>query len=93
MSIPETVLKMCEYLQDKNALEDFKKKHSGNFTLTYFKGLGEADPQELGQMIIAPETRLLQKVTVDDVKEADKIIVCLCDEKKKPYVVVEFQGK
>lgn len=27
-----------EYLQDKKALEEFKKKHTGNFTLSYFKG-------------------------------------------------------
>ena len=26
-------------------------------------------------------------------KAADKVIVCLCDEAKKPYVVVEFVGK
>ena len=25
--------------------------------------------------------------------EDDKMIVCLCDEEKKPYVVVEFQKK
>lgn len=36
--------------------------------------VGEADPEELGQMIMNPETRLLQKVTVEDIQEADKII-------------------
>ena len=62
-----------EYLQDKTALEEFRKTHQ-NFQLTYFKGLGEADPEELGKMIINPETRLLQQVKVDDIEEANKII-------------------
>lgn len=73
-----------EYLQDKSALEDFKEKHTGNFTLSYFKGLGEADPEELGQMIMNPETRLLQKVTVEDVQEADKIIKDLMGKDSMP---------
>lgn len=73
-----------EYLQDKKALEEFKKKHTGNFTLSYFKGLGEADPEELGQMIMNPETRLLQKVTIDDIQSADKIIKDLMGKDSMP---------
>lgn len=72
-----------QYLQDKPALEEFRKTHN-SFTLSYFKGLGEADPQELGQMIMNPETRLLQKVTVEDVQEADKIIKDLMGKDSMP---------
>ena len=73
-----------EYLQDKAALEEFKRKHTGAFTLTYFKGLGEADPKELGQMIIDPKTRLLQQVTVEDVDAANKIISDLMGKDSLP---------
>lgn len=61
------------YLQDKQELDKFSKSHK-EFTLTYFKGLGEASPQELGNMIIDPSARKLAKVTVADAQAADKII-------------------
>ena len=63
-----------QYIDNKKALEEFKKTHKGKFTLTYFKGLGEASPQELGTMIMDPATRNLQKVEVDDIGLFDKVI-------------------
>lgn len=62
-----------QYIQDKKALEAFRKKNK-NFTLTYFKGLGEASPEELGQMIMDPKTRNLELVSVENVKKAEKIL-------------------
>ena len=63
-----------QYIDNKKALEEFRKTHKGKFTLTYFKGLGEASPQELGAMIMDPATRNLQKVEVDDIGLFDKVI-------------------
>ena len=60
-----------KYLSDKKELEAFKKEHSGNFTLTYFKGLGEASPEELGWMIMNPATRKIRKVEVADIGVAE----------------------
>lgn len=65
--------KQYKYLDDKKALEDFKKDHK-DFTLTYFKGLGEASPEELGGMIMNPKTRNIQQITVEDMGLAEKII-------------------
>lgn len=62
-----------QYLDNKKALDNFKKTHTG-FTLTYFKGLGEASPEELGAMIMDPETRNIQKVEVENIEEFDKMI-------------------
>lgn len=62
-----------KYLSDKRELEEFKKKHA-NFTLSYFKGLGEASPQELGWMIMNPETRKIHRVEIEDFGLADQII-------------------
>ena len=62
-----------QYLDDKKALDDFRKTHTG-FTLTYFKGLGEASPQELGMMIMDPKTRNIQKVEVNDIEAFDMMI-------------------
>ena len=65
--------KQYKYLEDKKALEEFRKTHK-DFTLTYFKGLGEASPEELGAMILNPETRNIQQVTVEDYGLADTTI-------------------
>lgn len=65
--------KQYKYLDDKKALEDFKKDHK-DFTLTYFKGLGEASPEELGGMIMNPKTRNIQQITVEDMGLAEKVI-------------------
>lgn len=57
-----------QYIQDKKALEEFKKSNK-KFTLTYFKGLGEASPEELGKMIMDHQTRKLELVTADCASE------------------------
>ena len=81
------------YLQDKKELEDFKKKHKQKFTLTYFKGLGEAAPEELGNMIIHPDTRKLAQVTVRDIKEATKIVEQLMGKDATPKKKFVFGGE
>lgn len=73
-----------QYLDNKKALEEFKKQHTGKFTLTYFKGLGEASAQELGVMIMDPATRNIQKVEVDDIGIFDKIINNLMGKSSVP---------
>lgn len=65
--------KQYKYLDDKKALEDFKREHK-DFTLTYFKGLGEASPEELGMMIMNKETRNVKQVSVKDIGIANKVI-------------------
>lgn len=81
-----------QYLDNKKALEDFKKTHT-SFTLTYFKGLGEASPEELGAMIMDPATRNIQKVEVTDVKEFDKMINNLMGRSSIPKKDFIFNSK
>lgn len=73
-----------QYIDNKKALEEFRKAHKGKFTLTYFKGLGEASPQELGSMIMDPATRNLQKVEIDDIGVFDKVINNLMGKNSTP---------
>lgn len=80
-----------KYLQDKQELEDFSKNHK-DFQLTYFKGLGEASPEELGAMIIDPATRQIAQVNIEDVQVANQIIYDLMgadSEPKKKFVFGE----
>ncbi|MBO5093964.1 MAG: DNA gyrase subunit B, partial [Lachnospiraceae bacterium] len=51
-----------EYLYDDKALERYRKKHKGPFTLQRYKGLGEMDAQQLWETTLDPETRLLKLV-------------------------------
>lgn len=75
--------KNYEYLADKKALEEFKKTHN-NFTLSYYKGLGEADSEELAKMILRPETRNIQQVQVEDIGATDITIKNLMGKDSKP---------
>lgn len=54
------------------------------YTLSRFKGLGEMNYQELSVTTMNPETRLLKKITVNDVEEADKIFDMLMGKEVAP---------
>lgn len=55
-----------EYLFDDLALEKYRKKHKGPFTLQRYKGLGEMDAQQLWETTLDPETRMLKQVEIED---------------------------
>jgi len=62
-----------EYLYDDKALEQYRKKHKGPFTLQRYKGLGEMDADQLWETTLNPETRLLKKVEIEDGRMASHI--------------------
>ena len=62
-----------EYLYDEKALERYRKKHTGNFTLQRFKGLGEMDSEQLWETTLNPENRVLKRVEIEDAKMASEI--------------------
>lgn len=62
-----------EYLYDDHALELYRKKHKGPFTLQRYKGLGEMDAQQLWETTLDPETRFLKKVEIEDARMASEI--------------------
>ncbi len=61
------------YLYDDKALEQYRKKHKGPFTLQRYKGLGEMDADQLWETTLNPETRLLKKVEIEDGRMASHI--------------------
>lgn len=66
------------YLRDANALEAYKLDHKGEkFAVNRNKGLGEMDPEELGQCILDPKTRYVEQITVADAKAADALLETL----------------
>ncbi len=62
-----------EYLYDDKALEKYRKRHKGPFTLQRYKGLGEMDAEQLWETTLDPDTRLLKLVEIEDARMATEI--------------------
>lgn len=61
------------YLKDDVALDEYRAKHPGKkLTLTRMKGLGEMDVKET-HLLTDPDQRIINQVTVEDAKAADKL--------------------
>ena len=73
-----------EYLYDDNALEKYRKKHKGPFTLQRYKGLGEMDAEQLWETTLDPERRILKKVEIEDGRMASDITEMLMGNEVPP---------
>ena len=62
-----------EYLYDDAALEKYRKRHQGPFTLQRYKGHGEMDAQQLWETTLDPEHRVLRKVEIEDGRMASDV--------------------
>lgn len=82
-----------QYIGNKEELKEFQKTHKKSFTLTYFKGLGEASPQELGKMIMNPKTRNIQQVLIDDINAVKKTFEALMGKDAGPKKEFVFSHK
>ena len=60
-----------EYLYDDKALERYRKKHTGSFTLQRYKGLGEMDAEQLWETTMDPARRILLRVNYDEEMESE----------------------
>ena len=62
-----------EYLYDDKALEKYRRRHKGPFTLQRYKGLGEMDAQQLWETTLDPKTRILKRVEIEDARMASNV--------------------
>ncbi len=62
-----------EYLYDDKALERYRKKHTGPFTLQRYKGLGEMDATQLWETTMDPASRRLKLVEIEDARLASSV--------------------
>ena len=73
-----------EYLYDDKALERYRKRHKGSFTLQRYKGLGEMDAQQLWETTLNPETRILKLVEIEDARMASEVTEMLMGTEVPP---------
>jgi DNA gyrase subunit B len=73
-----------EYLYDDKALENYRKKHKGPFTLQRYKGLGEMDAEQLWETTLNPETRILKRVEIEDARMASNVTEMLMGTEVPP---------
>ena len=73
-----------EYLYDDKALEKYRKKHTGSFTLQRYKGLGEMDAQQLWETTMDPEHRRLKLVEIEDARLASSVTEMLMGTEVPP---------
>ncbi len=66
--------KNFHYLLDDSELEAYKQKNKGKkFDVSYFKGLGEMNPEELRATTLDPQKRRMKQVTMADEKVVAKV--------------------
>ncbi len=61
-----------EYLYDDKALEKYRAKQKGPFTLQRYKGLGEMDADQLWETTLDPSRRRLKLVEIEDARLASE---------------------
>ncbi len=73
-----------EYLYDDKALEKYRKRHKGSFTLQRYKGLGEMDAEQLWETTLDPEKRMLKQVEIEDARMASEVTEMLMGTEVPP---------
>lgn len=61
------------YLYDDKALEEYRRSHTGDFTLQRYKGLGEMDADQLWETTLNPSNRVLKRVEIEDARLASEV--------------------
>jgi len=77
--------KEMQYLFDEAALQKvLKENRDKKVEIQRFKGLGEMNPEQLWETTMNPETRVLKRVTIEDVLEASETFEMLMGTEVPP---------
>jgi DNA gyrase subunit B len=69
------------YIKDDTALAEYRKTHENEkYELRRFKGLGEQSVEELEESTMAPATRTLKRITMEDAAKASQMFNSLMGE-------------
>ena len=82
------------YLKNDEALDDYRKKHTGKkYQVNRLKGLGELSAEET-EILTDPNQRIINQITVDDIKLTDLLFDNLMGdavEPRKRYIKAHSQ--
>ena len=84
-----------KYAYSDEELVEIKKQVGKGCSIQRYKGLGEMNPNQLWETTLNPNTRTLQKVTIEDAKKAEKMVSLLMGDVVEPrknylYKYAEF---
>lgn len=65
---------VIKYAYNDKELDAIVEEFKSGYSIQRYKGLGEMNADQLWETTLNPRTRMLTKVTMEDAKEADKII-------------------
>ena len=80
---------VVEYAYDDKELKKKIEIVGRGYSLQRYKGLGEMNPSQLWETTMNPKTRMLMRVTLDDIAEAERLIPILMgseSEGRKAYI-------
>ncbi|GAA0121444.1 MULTISPECIES: type IIA DNA topoisomerase subunit B [Clostridium] len=86
---------ISKYAYSDEELEKVKKEIGKGALIQRYKGLGEMNAEQLWETTLNPETRTLQRVTIEDASKAEKMISLLMGDIVEPrknymYKYAEF---
>lgn len=86
---------VVKYAYDDDELEKAKREIGKGALIQRYKGLGEMNPDQLWETTLNPETRTLDKITIEDAAKAEKMVSLLMGEVVAPrksymYKYAEF---
>jgi len=75
---------VAKYAYSDEDLEKVKKEIGKGALIQRYKGLGEMNPDQLWETTLNPETRTIQRVTIEDAAKAEKMISLLMGDVVEP---------
>ncbi len=92
--LPKTKKVEVEVNEEVGENPEEEVKTAGGINIQRYKGLGEMNPQQLWDTTMSPATRLMKKITVEDVQKADETFDILMGSEVGPRKrFIQIQAK
>ena len=91
----ESEEELAEEVRSATADRTSGSKRTNKVSIQRYKGLGEMNPEQLWETTMDPKTRILKKVTIDDVVKADTVFEVLMGssvEQRKHFIQVHAKS-